>query len=254
MGSRVQEHERSVDEKLSMYKGSNRDNSQENIENVENIAKIVERVVKKRSENKYKDVRGGKYSGLKIAVVVLSIVTAMVMYHSMKIANDFDRKFEELQKEFISTRKKSEADLINVIASLSGWYRASNNLFYKWFSEEVHYQTARNRCEQLGARLISTGIRDSKVRSEIHSKICIPDTRMWIGLDHIERENWVWSDGTIVNDIRRSVPWRNGEPNNEGRFEFCGEYLCGKLYNGVNDQWCFSEFAYVCEKAFYHEL
>nr|XP_039268231.1 CD209 antigen-like protein E [Styela clava] len=205
----------------------------------------------------------------------------MAMYQSMKIANDFeiykmdsDKRFDELKKDFraeyLLLKTKSETDLesmknnvqsdkdnlIKVIESrnekifeLSGWFKASNNLFYKGFSEKVEYQTARNRCQQLGARLISTGFRDPAVRSEIIPKICIRNIRIWIGLNDIEREGvWVWSDGNILTDIR-SIPWRNGEPNNDGN-EDCGEYLWRTTDDGVNDTECYSHCAYACEKAF----
>ncbi|XP_077967201.1 uncharacterized protein LOC120342285 isoform X2 [Styela clava] len=275
MGSRVQEHERSVDEKLSMYKGSNRDNSQENIENVENIAKIVERVVKKRSENKYKEFMSTKKKSESDLVGIKNSVQSDLKSVKSNVQSDLENMKNNVQSDLKSVKFNVQSDLENMksivqsgddklmrvmesqiekILLLSEWFKASNNYFYKRFSEKVDYQTARNRCQQLGAQLISTGFRDPAVRSEIHSKICIHNTMMWIGLDQIERKDvWVWSDGTIVNDLR-SVPWRKGEPNNAGGGENCGEYLCGASYNGVNDKRCNTNYAYACEKEFFHKL
>ncbi|XP_077966884.1 uncharacterized protein LOC120343166 [Styela clava] len=168
-----------------IFESSNLNHSPNELENAENITKNFERFLKKHLEKKNREVLDAQFPVLKIAVVVLSIVAAMVTYHSMKIAKDFDRKFEELQNEHTVMRTKIEVDrenmknsvqsgddkLMKVIESqnekilkLSGWFKASNNLFYKRFSEKVDYLTARKRCKQLGAQLISTGFRDPDVR------------------------------------------------------------------------------------------
>nr|XP_039268226.1 CD209 antigen-like protein E [Styela clava] len=275
MESKLRGNERNTNRNSLSYEGSNLNHSPNELENAENITKNFERFLKKHLEKKNREVLDAQFPVLKIAVVVLSIVAAMVTYHSMKIAKDFDRKFEELQNEHTVMRTKIEVDrenmknsvqsgddkLMKVIESqnekilkLSGWFKASNNLFYKRFSEKVDYLTARKRCKQLGAQLISTGFRDPDVRREILPKICIAKTRIWIGLDDIQREEvFIWSDGTVLADIK-SIPWRKGEPNNYKGMEDCGEYLCETSNSGANDGPCSPHLAYACEKAFSHEL
>ena len=51
--------------------------------------------------------------------------------------------------------------------SISGWFRASNNLIYKRFTDFVNYETAKDQCDGMGARLVSTGIRNNTVKKYV---------------------------------------------------------------------------------------
>jgi hypothetical protein len=50
------------------------------------------------------------------------------------------------------------------------------------------------------------------------------DNTAWIGLhENVDEETWHWSDGSQLD----FTSWRNGEPNNHGGNEDCGQYLDG---------------------------
>ncbi|XP_077972803.1 lectin-like [Styela clava] len=123
-------------------------------------------------------------------------------------------------------------------------FRASNNLFYKRFPDSVNYATANAQCEGMGARLISTGMRCSKVKNEIFPKHYLTGASSWIGLEDISNEGiWVWSDG--VNETP-SVIWAPGQPNG-GRTENCA----GVTNNSIivaNDARCLNVHRFVCKR------
>ncbi|XP_039257367.2 C-type lectin mannose-binding isoform-like isoform X2 [Styela clava] len=134
---------------------------------------------------------------------------------------------------------------MNKMFSISGWFRASNNLIYKRFTYSVNYATAKAQCERLGARLVSTGMRNNQVKNEIFPKHYL--TRgSWIGLDDISHEGiWVWSDD--VNGSPSAI-WASGEPNG-GSSENCVIIFYNTKIVG-NDVACSAVNRFVCEREF----
>jgi hypothetical protein len=64
----------------------------------------------------------------------------------------------------------------------------------------------------------------------------------WIGLTDVDDENdWFWQDGEALSFL----DWGQGEPNNSGGIEHCGEIRAGD--RDWNDQSCASSQAFVCE-------
>ncbi|XP_077972828.1 uncharacterized protein LOC144428051 [Styela clava] len=130
---------------------------------------------------------------------------------------------------------------ITEMFSISGWFRASNNLIYKRFTDPVNYATAKAQCEGMGARLVSTGIRNNQVKNEIFPKYYLTGAFAWIGLDDISNEGiWVWSDR--VNESPSAI-WESSEPNG-GRRENCAVIRL----SGVVDTACSEVYKFVCEK------
>ncbi|XP_077972805.1 lectin-like [Styela clava] len=129
----------------------------------------------------------------------------------------------------------------------SGWFRASNNLIYKRSTDSVNYATAKAQCEGMGARLVSTGIRNNQVKNEIFPKHYLTGAYAWIRLDDINNEGiWVWSDG--MNDSPSAI-WRTGEPKG-GRSENCAIILISNSKIVVADLNCSQNCRFVCEKEF----
>nr|XP_039257333.1 hepatic lectin-like [Styela clava] len=139
----------------------------------------------------------------------------------------------------------TEANLrMNKMFSISGWFRASNNLIYKRFTDSVNYATAKAQCEGMGARLVSTGIRNNKVKSEIFPKHYLTGAFAWIGLDDISKEgSWVWSDGV---NISPSKIWAPGEPTG-GLNEDCAHMILLNSKLDVYDGGCTGPHRFVCE-------
>ncbi|XP_039257357.2 uncharacterized protein LOC120333984 isoform X1 [Styela clava] len=138
----------------------------------------------------------------------------------------------------------SEANLrMNKMFSISGWFRASNNLIYKRFTDFVNYATAKAQCEEMGARLVSTGIRNNQVKNEIFPKHYLTGAYAWIGLDDISKEGiWVWSDG---GNESTSAIWQSSQPNG-GRKENCAVIVLP----GAFDIACSGVQRFVCEREF----
>ena len=69
----------------------------------------------------------------------------------------------------------------------------------------------------------------------------------WVGFsDQSAEGGWVWSDDSPV----AYVDWADGEPNNYGNGEDCGEIVVGGLAGGGtwNDQKCDRKSKAICEK------
>nr|XP_039257377.1 low affinity immunoglobulin epsilon Fc receptor-like [Styela clava] len=136
---------------------------------------------------------------------------------------------------------------MNRMFSISGWFRASNNLIYKRFTDSVNYATAKAQCEGMGARLVSTGIRNNLVKKEIFSKHYLTGANAWIGLDDINNEGiWVWSDG--INNSPSAI-WAPGEPTG-GLNEDCAIMILQNSKLVVYDGGCTGSYRFVCEKDF----
>ncbi|XP_077973652.1 CD209 antigen-like protein 2 [Styela clava] len=132
---------------------------------------------------------------------------------------------------------------INKMFSISGWFRASNYLIYKRFTDNVDYATAKAQCEGMGARLVSTGIRNNRLKNEIFPEHYLTGAYAWIGLNDIDNEGiWVWSDG--VNGSPSAI-WGSSQPNG-GRSENCAVVLL----SGAFDIACSSGNRFVCEREF----
>ncbi|XP_077973543.1 uncharacterized protein LOC144428327 [Styela clava] len=162
-------------------------------------------------------------------------------------------KVSQLDSKILIGDKKLKANLteassnIDKLLSIIGWFRASNNLIYKRFTDSVNYTTAKAICEGMGARLVSTGIRNNQVKNEIFTKHYLTGAYAWIGLDDISNEGvWIWSDG--VNDSPSAI-WAPGEPTG-GFNEDCAIMLFWNSKLVVYDGGCTDSYRFVCEKDF----
>ncbi|XP_072170721.1 echinoidin-like [Diadema setosum] len=108
----------------------------------------------------------------------------------------------------------------------SSW-RRNGNFCYRLFNEQRTWGAAENRCKTFRplnraicqgatAHLVSIHSQSEQnfVYNYFRSKCGVQsDSRMWIGLNDIQREGtMVWSDGTQYN----FRAWLSGEPNNAG--------------------------------------
>ncbi|XP_077967962.1 C-type lectin mannose-binding isoform-like [Styela clava] len=127
------------------------------------------------------------------------------------------------------------------------WFKASNNLHYKLFLDNVNYATAKENCQKYSANLASVGIRAAAIRSELKHSLVAGNTPIWIGLDDIKNEgDFIWADG--VPSTIENTAWFEGEPNNSGDGEDC-VHLAVRTENlwQLNDESCNLLIAYMCE-------
>ncbi|XP_077973404.1 uncharacterized protein LOC144428277 [Styela clava] len=170
------------------------------------------------------------------------------MKNELEIIKNEQKQLES--KIFIGDNKlnKSLTDANSNIDKLLSmeWFRASNNLFYKRFVIYVNYVTAKAQCEGLGARLVSTGIRNIQVKNEIFpGRYLSGRIPVWIGLDDINSEGmWVWSDGGSGSPM-----WETSEPNG-GESENCAVVILLRANIGVHDVFCSRLHKFVCEREY----
>nr|XP_039262263.1 C-type lectin domain family 4 member F-like [Styela clava] len=147
----------------------------------------------------------------------------------------------EISRLKINTTKEMTMTT-NRVYLASGWIKASNNYLYKSFTDYVTYSTAKARCMEFGARLISSGVRTKNVViPKLHRGS--GGSYMWIGLDDIRSEGtWVWSDGRTTTNY--DSIWAHGEPNDVA--EDCGAISSW----GVHDYPCDNSIPYACEREF----
>lgn len=124
---------------------------------------------------------------------------------------------------------------------------------YKLFTMPETWESARAKCEGLGAQLVkieSAEENDFLKRTYLNS----PGVTFWIGLnDQMEEGEWVWADGSTLGDYAN---WHH-DPNNLDGNQHCvhiatGPFFIGQ-YNfqgydaGWNDLECFITLGYICE-------
>ncbi|XP_039258394.1 uncharacterized protein LOC120334943 [Styela clava] len=128
---------------------------------------------------------------------------------------------------------------------VSGWYVAKNNKLYRRYRKMVNYTEAKEKCEMVGAKLASTGLRDNRIRNELKNRGLAPEilnSHTWIGLRKHQNNLWIWSDDIIAND--RNTDWGLYEPNMyNGWTEACGEINM----SGINDRNCSLPSSFLCE-------
>nr|XP_039274050.1 mannose-binding protein-like [Styela clava] len=155
---------------------------------------------------------------------------------------DIEARLSALEKAIKEIRGETVSPEVNELQS-TGWYKASNGLWYKVHYDKMKYAEAKTACKEEGARLASTGLRDPTVHGEILSLFNLTDgDYIFIGLDDIKTQNvWIWSDG--VKSTRSNTPWKKGQPNKAN--QRCADInKDGKIF----DDKCKKETYFLCEK------
>ncbi|CAH1267173.1 HGF [Branchiostoma lanceolatum] len=140
-----------------------------------------------------------------------------------------------------------------------GWTEYSNH-YYKLMKDKVSWNTAKSKCERLGANLAS--VKDQGENNFIKDLIVgAPKGRVpyvWLGLHKVGKK-WMWTDGSQVTYTN----WAPGEPNDSWwQSKFRGEN-CGGVYSKTGKKWgarlysergqwndntCSWKYPYVCER------
>jgi len=105
----------------------------------------------------------------------------------------------------------------------------------------VDWHEAEVQCQKIGAHLAT--MKNSSLSNALRNAINSPTgvDRFWIGLAEASEGRWIWSNGTPM----RFAAFRQGEPNNGGRGEDCGEWLAED--GRWNDADCFQPRHFLCE-------
>ncbi|KAI8513776.1 carbohydrate binding [Branchiostoma belcheri] len=111
-----------------------------------------------------------------------------------------------------------------------GWYIYGNHC-YKLFGRKVDWYTAKSRCEQFGAHLLSiTNAKENNFINGLISKV--GERTVWMGLREKYRR-WCWLDGSGL--IYQN--WYPGEPDNDSfMMIFDQDVNCAGLYTQPGQQ------------------
>lgn len=129
-----------------------------------------------------------------------------------------------------------------------GWKEASNGYKYRLSENGLPYRTAVQRCSEYGSILVTRGMRDATLRSEIISMLGLHQRlQVWIGLDSLqERDRWVWLDGVLSTN--ENTLWSVGEPNNSADGNERCVQIRGEFDWEANDASCHRHYDFICEK------
>nr|XP_033479027.1 CD209 antigen-like protein E [Epinephelus lanceolatus] len=121
-----------------------------------------------------------------------------------------------------------------------GWTYFRGSLYYI-SSTTAPWQQSRSDCQQRGADLVIINSKEEQEFVRRFQKV------LWIGLTDTETEGkWRWVDGTLLTKSY----WASGEPNGHlfGRDEDCAEIMNYNLENSWNDDSCYQQKSWICEK------
>ncbi|XP_049426073.1 C-type lectin domain family 4 member E-like [Epinephelus fuscoguttatus] len=124
--------------------------------------------------------------------------------------------------------------------SKQGWTYFRGSLYYI-SSTTAPWQQSRSDCQQRGADLVIINSKEEQEFVRRFQKV------LWIGLTDTETERkWKWVDGTLLT----TSYWARGEPNGHlfGRDEDCAEIMNFNLENSWNDDSCYQQKSWICEK------
>ncbi|KAI8496670.1 hypothetical protein Bbelb_253250 [Branchiostoma belcheri] len=112
----------------------------------------------------------------------------------------------------------------------SGWHTYGNRC-YMLVETKANWYTAKSRCEQYDAHLLSiTSADESKFIEVLISNV--RKTIVWMGLRKGSR--WSWVDGSGLTFLN----WFRGEPNNESYMEaFAKDVNCAGIYTKMAKKW-----------------
>ncbi|XP_029019881.1 CD209 antigen-like protein A [Betta splendens] len=148
---------------------------------------------------------------------------------------------EDRLKKVTGERNELKRKLIDAVThnyTQSGWQYFEGSVYYISPVTLKTWNQSREDCLQRGADLM---IIDSTEEQNFTRQL---KDNIWIGLIKTEGM-WNWVDGTPLT----TSYWMNNEPNNyDDRGEGCAEVRLHKEENSWNDEPCYYEQNWICEK------
>ncbi|KAL7405197.1 hypothetical protein ABVT39_025113 [Epinephelus coioides] len=156
--------------------------------------------------------------------------------------NNLTKERDRLHKGVEDMTKKINDlhTMLQACCSKQGWTYFRGSLYYI-SSTAAPWQQSRSDCQQRGADLVIINSKEEQEFVRHFQKV------LWIGLSDSETEGrWKWVDGTPLT----TSYWARGEPNGHlfGRDEDCAEIMNYNLENGWNDDSCYQQKSWICEK------
>nr|XP_039263134.1 C-type lectin domain family 4 member K-like [Styela clava] len=177
-----------------------------------------------------------------VFIIFLFAAFTIVGFALLQMKHDCLSRDLEQTSHALNDSVKIQKQLLRV----TGWYLATNHRIYKLYKTNMTYFAAEKICQSENSLLVTSGIRDPVIRSELIKKVVQPggyDT--WIGVNDIKNEgHWVWLDNVTSN--LNDTYWMEGRPNNYNGNENCGHLWKTHNYK-VNDANCKEFMYFICE-------
>ncbi|XP_078285687.1 uncharacterized protein LOC144610680 [Rhinoraja longicauda] len=156
----------------------------------------------------------------------------------------------KLKMEMSGELQKAQGNMTDLISKLklekcqnlqcpNNWIAFKESCYF--FSiKEATWHNSQQYCTLHGSNLVVINDEIEQTFISLSSKL----DHFWIGLsDWGTEDNWEWVDGTAFNTS--ATHWGEGEPNNYGNEEDCGQIKSARDWNDAN---CDSKLHWVCEQ------
>ncbi|KAM4585724.1 uncharacterized protein V3H82_004703 [Fundulus diaphanus] len=151
--------------------------------------------------------------------------------------NDLRKENEDLQTRCINVTNST--DMFKTIDKMT---EKRNAKCYFVSTAKKNWTESRRSCIAEGADLL---IINSDEEQKFANGMLNKEQNAWIGLtDSLTEGVWTWVDGTPVT----TTYWETGQPNSHGGDQDCGELVQSELNGGWNDDGCFAQQLWICEK------
>lgn len=111
---------------------------------------------------------------------------------------------------------------------------------YKGFTGEKTWLQARDSCRVIGADLLS--VHGQNEIDFLTNQFSFSSIKYWIGLNDLNKNGFMWSDGTSLDYTN----WKRDEPNNFNDNEQCVHF--STIRPGQwNDNNCYMSLSYICQ-------
>ncbi|GAA6222000.1 C-type lectin domain family 4 member M-like isoform X1 [Lates japonicus] len=164
--------------------------------------------------------------------------------------NSLWREWLQTNNSILATRRDQLQKKVDKLAvklrarpCQTGWRKFDISCYFM-STMKKNWTESRKACIANAADLV---VIDSRDEQAYVNGLLDVSQNAWIGLtDHIKEGTWMWVDGTPVT----TQYWQPGQPNSFNGNQDCGEIVqqsSGKV-GEWNDDGCFSEQLWICEK------
>uniref|UniRef100_A0A3Q2QUX1 C-type lectin domain family 4 member M-like n=1 Tax=Fundulus heteroclitus TaxID=8078 RepID=A0A3Q2QUX1_FUNHE len=194
-----------------------------------------------------KDILNGENGRLRSELVALSVEKQRVEVllrnlteHNQQLQQSYESLTAERDKLVARLQTQRSPDAKRLLCPTH--WRVFEAKCYFVSTAKKNWTESRRACIAEGADLL---IINRKSVLEILFSPGSFEQNAWIGLtDSLTEGVWTWVDGTPVT----TTYWGTGQPNSHGGDQDCGELVQSELNGGWNDDGCFAQQLWICEK------
>uniref|UniRef100_A0A8C4ENM8 C-type lectin domain-containing protein n=1 Tax=Dicentrarchus labrax TaxID=13489 RepID=A0A8C4ENM8_DICLA len=181
-----------------------------------------------------------------LCAILLAGNIAQIIYcnknHLQISYNSLWKEKEQLKTSCNTLQKEKENLQTNCkIVCQTGWFKFDISCYFV-STLKKNWTLSRQDCITRGADLVSI---DGMDEQEFVHGLLRTGQNAWIGLtDSLKEGTWMWVDGEPVT----TSYWQPGQPNSYNGNQDCGEMVEKSGMGEWNDDGCFAEQIWICEK------